>query len=97
MTTAPLTDPLAAATAAIHELVTRRSRPLSALEAAFRVTEAMSEADARAVLYRLIAQRYLFQTDADVAQLLARRLGVEVQWSHMPLVPSAEWQEGRGQ
>lgn len=90
------TDPLAAATAAIAALVSRKTNPLSTLEAAFAVTEAMSEADARATLQQLIAQRYLCQLDGDIAQLLATRLGVQVQWSHMPLIPSAEWREGRG-
>lgn len=78
------TGPYAAATTAIYALVTRKVRPLSSLEAAFHVAEAMSKTDAQAVLDRLIAQRYLCQTDADVAQLLAQRLGVEVQWLHMP-------------
>lgn len=89
-------DPYAAAVNTINELVTRKVRPLSTLEAAYHVTEAMSEADARSVLQRLIAQRYLSQVDGDIAQLLATRLGVQVQWSHLPLSPSAEWREGRG-
>lgn len=90
------TDTYAAAVNTITELVTRKVRPLSTLEAAFHVTEAMSEADARNVLQQLIAQRYLCQLDGDIAQLIAQRLGVQVQWSHLPLSPSAEWKEGRG-
>ena len=91
------TNPYAAATAAIHELVTRKVRPLTTLEAVFVVTEAMSEEDAKSVLHRLIAQRYLCQLDADLAQFLAQRLGVQVQWSHARLtVGELDWKEGRG-
>lgn len=90
-------DPYTAAIATIHELVTRKVRPLSTLEAVFHVTEAMSETDARATLQRLMTQRYLCQLDGDIAQMLATRLGIQVQWSHMPLTPGAEWREGRGQ
>lgn len=92
-----ITDPLAAATAAIAALVSRKVRPLSTLEAAFAVTEDMSEADARATLQRLIAQRYLCQLEGDIAQMLATRLGVQVQWTHARLaLGELEWEEGRG-
>jgi len=90
------TDPYAVAVNTINELITRKVRPLSSLEATFHAIEAMSEVDARATLHRLIERRYLCQLDADIAQFLAQRLGVQVQWSHMPLIPSAEWREGRG-
>ena len=91
------TNPYTAAVNTITELVTRKVRPLSTLEAAFHVTEAMSEADARNVLQQLIAQRYLSQVDGDIAQLLAARLGVQVQWAHAMLTSGGlEWKEGRG-
>jgi len=92
-----ITDPLAAATAAIAALVSRKVRPLSTLEAAYHVTEAMSEDDARSVLQRLMGQRYLCQLDGDIAQMLATRLGVQVQWTHARLtLGELEWKEGRG-
>lgn len=90
-------DPLTTAQDTIRELTTRKVRPLSSLEAVFQVTEAMSEADATEALQRLLAQRYLACDDADLAQMLAAKLGVPVQWSHMPLVPGGEWVEGRGE
>lgn len=89
------TDPLAAATAQISEMVTRKTNPLSSLEATFFVTESMSDQDAQTILQRLLAQRFLCQLDADIAQLLAQRLGVEVKWSHTRF--DGEWKEGRGQ
>ena len=53
--------------------------------------------DARATLHKLIAQRYLCQVDGDIAQLLATRLGVAVQWSHARLaLGDLEWKDGRG-
>lgn len=90
-------DPLAAATQKIRELVSRKVRPLGWLEAAFLVSEGMPDDDAKEAFKQLLQQRFLVRPDADLAQMLAARLGVEVQWSHMPLVPGAEWQEGRGQ
>ena len=90
------TDPLAAATDAIRAMIRRKANPRSTLEATFFVTSSMSDQDALRVLQRLIAQRYLCQLEGDIAQLLAQRLGVEVQWSHMPLLPGGGWMEGRG-
>lgn len=89
-------DPLTTAQESIRELTTRKVRPLSSLEAVFQVTEGMSADDATEALQRLLAQRYLCQLDSDIAQMLATRLGVEVAWSHMPLVPGGEWMEGKG-
>lgn len=91
-----MSNPLATAQANIRELVMRESHPMSSLEAVFQVTEGMSEADARDAFQRLLAQRYLCQLDGDIAQMLAAKLGVAVQWSHLPLVPDGEWVEGRG-
>lgn len=91
------TDPLTATTEQIHELMTRRFRPLPALAAIFEVTEAMDTGTATTVFTQLVARRYLDRELADLAQMLATKLGVEVQWSHMQLTPGAEWQEGRGQ
>lgn len=91
------TDPYAVAVNTINELITRKVRPLSSLEATFHAIEAMSEDDARATLHKLIAQRYLCQVDGDIAQLLATRLGVAVQWSHARLaLGDLEWKDGRG-
>lgn len=91
-------DPLATATDRITGLIIRKKNPLSTLEAVCTVTEAMSDEDAKTILARLIGQRYLCQLDGDIAQMLAARLGVEVQWSHARLVMgSGEWREGRGQ
>jgi hypothetical protein len=87
-------DALATATERIAELVKRKG--LSSLEATFTVSESLSEQDAKAALQRLIEQRYLCQMDADLAQLLAQRLGVEVQWSHAKFSGNGEWVEGRG-
>lgn len=90
------TDPLAAASDAIRALVKRKANPLTWLAATFTVIEAMDDATARAVLGRLMAQRFLAIYDADMAQLLAQRLGVEVQWSHATFMGDGEWIEGRG-
>lgn len=90
------TDALAAATGKIRELISRKARPLSSLEATFEVTESMSEEDAAQVLDRLIAQRYLDTVNADMAQMLAQRLGLEVRWSHATFAGDGEWIEGRG-
>lgn len=92
-----MNDPLTAATEAIHALCNRKARPLSWLEACFEVTEAMDTETATEALQQLIARRYLDRESADIAQMLATRLGIPVQWSHMPLIPGAEWKEGRGQ
>lgn len=91
-----MSDPLTNAQASIRDLMTRKARPLSSLEAVFQVTEGMNEADAADALRRLIGQRYLCQLDGDIAQMLAAKLNVPVQWSHLPLVPDGEWVEGRG-
>lgn len=90
------TDPLTQATDQIRTLINRKTAPLSPLAAIFQVTEAMSTEDATQVLDRLIAQRFLSVWDADMAQMLATRLGVEVHWSHATFVGDGEWMEGRG-
>ncbi len=90
-------DPLAAATDSIRSLVSRKVRPLSSLEAVYVVTEAMSEADAKTILRQLIAQRFLSQMDGDIAQMIAQRLGVPVQWAHARLNGDGKWIEGRGE
>lgn len=91
---------LATITDKISQLVSRKAAPLSSLEACFIVCEGISEADAKAVLAKLMSNRYLSQLDGDIAQMLAARLGIAVQWSHMPLNDfvwgSGEWVEGRG-
>lgn len=91
------TDPLTTATESIRTLITRKTAPLSSLAAIFQVTEAMSTEDAKAVLTQLIRQRFLSLWDADMAQMLAQRLGVEVKWSHATFKGDGEWIEGRGQ
>ncbi|MCC6457841.1 MAG: hypothetical protein IT328_22990 [Caldilineaceae bacterium] len=88
------TDPLATATERIRDL-TRKGR--SPLEATFTVSELMSDSDAAMVLDRLIAQRFLARPDADLAQMLATRLGREVRWQHAHFNDSDGWHEGRGQ
>lgn len=90
------TDPLATATDQIRTLINRKTAPLSPLAAIFQVTEAMSDEDAKSVLQRLMAQRFLSQMDADLAQFLAQRLGIEVKWSHTAINGDGEWIEGRG-
>jgi hypothetical protein len=90
-----LADPLTIATAAIRELVNRKARPLSSLEAIFNVSESLSERDAAQILDQLIAQRYLSLWDADLAQMLAQRLGREVKWSHATF-NGYGWNEGSG-
>lgn len=90
------TDPLALATDAIRALVSRRLRPLSWLEATYLVTDSLSVEDATQVLARLLQQRYLALYDADMAQMLAVRLGVEIHWSHSTFKGDGEWVEGRG-
>jgi hypothetical protein len=88
-------DPLATATDAIRELVNRKVRPLSWLEATFAVVEAMTTEKATATLAQLIQRRYLAIYDADLAQMLAQKLGVEVQWRHARFNGDG-WNEGRG-
>lgn len=90
-------DSLASAIRQIRDLSTRQVDPLHPVEAAFQVSESLSESSAKNLLQLLIEQRFLDCTEADLAQVLAARLNAKVQWSHMPLVPGAEWQEGRGQ
>lgn len=90
-------DLLAQATSRIHELVNRKVRPLTELEATFGVSESMSEEDAIVLLQQLLRQRFLCRSEADLAQFLATKLSIEIEWSHMELVPSGEWLEGRGQ
>lgn len=93
-------DPLATATNAIRDKVSSKNNPLSWLEAAFVVTERMSESDAKEALGQLIRRQFLSVHDADLAQMLAARLGVQLQWSHKPLAEfisgDGEWIEGRG-
>lgn len=91
-----MADPLATATESIRTLVSRRINPMPLLQATFMVVEVMSTEDAKQVLAQLLRQRYLAQTDADMAQMLAARLGVGVQWSHATFKGDGEWVEGRG-
>jgi len=35
--------------------------------------------------------------EADLAQLVAQRLGIELEWWHCDLVPGATWEKGRKQ
>lgn len=91
-----MTDSLATATTAIRALVDRKTRPLSWLEATFQVSEGMSEDEAKEALIQLLHQRFLDRPSADLAQMLAARLGAEVQWSHIKL-NGDEWKEGRGE
>jgi hypothetical protein len=88
-------DPLATATDAIRELVHRKLRPLSWLEATFAVAESLTTEKATAVLGQLLQQRYLAVYDADLAQMLAQKLGVEVRWQHTCFNADG-WNEGRG-
>jgi hypothetical protein len=88
-------DPVATATDAIRELVNRKVRPLSWLEATFAVVEAMTTEKATATLAQLIRCRFLSVYDADLAQMLAQKLGVEVRWSHARFNADG-WNEGRG-
>lgn len=91
---------LAAITDKISRLVSRKTAPLSSLEACFIVCEEMSETDAKAVLAKLMSSRYLSQIEGDIAQMLSARLGIEVTWTHKPLGDfvsnSGEWVKGRG-
>lgn len=89
-------DPLAAATDSIRRLVNRRIRPLSWLEATFLVVDGMTNEVAAVVLDQLMAQRFLAIYDADLAQMLAQKLGRPVQWAHARLNGDGEWIEGRG-
>ena len=91
-----LADPLTIATAAIREMVNRKVRPLSSLEAIFNVSESLNERDAAQILDQLIAQRYLSLWDADLAVFLAQRLGREIAWKHTFLADDGQWYQGRG-
>jgi hypothetical protein len=88
-------DPVATATDAIRELVHRKVRPLTWLEATFVVTESMTPEAATQALKQLLGQHYLALPDADLAQMLAHKLGVEVQWSHTRFNGDG-WHEARG-
>lgn len=88
------TDPLATATAQIRLLVDKHKK--SWLEATYFVSESLSEEDAKQVLIALIHRQFLSIGDADLAQMIAARLNVPLQWSHARLNGDGEWVEGRG-
>lgn len=79
----------------IRALVNRKHNPLSWLEATFTVAEGLSDEVAGEVLQQLLRQRFLAVYDADMAQMLATRLGTEVKWSHAELNGDGIWKEGR--
>lgn len=87
--------PLPAAQHAIATMLARKGNTLSSLEATFATVELMSEADANAALDALIEQRWLDRDNADLAQLLAQKVGRAVGWRHLTL-SNNEWHEGRG-
>lgn len=93
------TTPLDAATDSVRKLANRKIAPLSWLEATFAVVEGMSTEVATQVLDQLLRQRFLAIYDADMAQMLAQKLGREVQWSHarFPITEDRDWEEGRGE
>jgi hypothetical protein len=88
-------DPLTLATDRIHEPANRRINPMDPLIAAFTVTEAMDTETAKQVLQQLLAQKYLAEPDANLAQLLSQKLGIALQWRHVELMGDGGWREGR--
>lgn len=86
-------DALATATERIRDHIRKGRSPL---EATFTVSEQMTDSDAAAVLDRLMAQQFLACPDADLAQMLATRLGRGVRWQHAHFNDSDGWHEGRG-
>lgn len=90
------TDPLSVAT----DKISNTSRRQNPLVATFLVVEAMDEATAKEVFTQLMHRQFLDCASADLAQMLAAKLGVAVQWTHKPLGDfvsgDGEWAEGRG-
>jgi len=66
------------------------------LVATAHVVQSMTDAQARKV-HAMLVDRPLMVADADLAQLVAQRIGVALDWWHLDLVPGAEWQCGRKQ
>lgn len=88
-------DALLIASEDIRSLVYRKRNPLPWLEAIFTVAEGMTEGFAAQVLEQLLAQRFLAVYDADLAQMLAQKLGRQVTFTHIALTGDT-WREGRG-
>lgn len=88
-------SPLDIVTNKIRERVEDKKCPEDWLTATFRVVEIMSERQAR-LIYDALAGKLLTVHDADLAQLIAQRLGIAITWRHIDLAPGSQWQEGRG-
>lgn len=67
-----------------------------ALTAGFWVVEALNNEGAAAALRALCHADGLCRADADLAQLLAAKLGQPIRWRHMQLGGDT-WREGRGE
>lgn len=72
----------------------RRDHHETMLMATAQVVNLMSERQAR-IVYDALVGRPLTVSDADLAQLVAQRLGIEPAWQHCDLVPGATWQPER--
>lgn len=86
-------DPLDIVIDRIRALVDER-RPVDWLTATFQVVEIMTERQAR-IIYDALVGRSLAVHDADLLQMVAQKLGIELHWRHMDLAPGSQWQEGR--
>ena len=82
----------------VHLYITARvkDRHETPLVATAHIVQVMTDDQARKV-YDLLMDRPLTIGDADLAQLVAQRLGIELEWWHCDLVPGATWEKGRKQ
>lgn len=85
---------LSTVTDRIRELVHKRS--MSWLAATFAVTESMTTQDAQAALKELLFRDGLSVHEADMCQMLAQRLGVELEWEHVKFNGDGIPEKGRG-
>jgi len=88
-------DPLDIVIDRIRQRVDDKRHPEDRLTATFHVVSLMTDRQAR-LIYDALADKTLTVHDADLAQLVAQKLNIEIAWRHIDLTVGAEWQEGRG-
>lgn len=88
-------DPLDIVTERIRARVDDKRRPVDWLAATFNVVELMTERQAR-IVYDALIGKPLAVHDADLLQMVAQKLGIELHWQHIDLAPFSQWDEGRG-
>lgn len=86
-------SPLDVVTDRIRERVQKRGEDW--LVATHHVVSIATDRQARLV-YDALAGKLLTIHEADLAQIVAQRLGIAITWRHIDLAPGSQWEEGRG-